>query len=72
MKKKIRDLTIGECVDICKKHRVAKNITGPCGDCPLGGYYCNVIFGVRFPEQLENEFYSKRDQPIVTECEIDI
>ena len=72
MKKKIKDLTIGECVSICKKHRASKDVVNPCGNCPLGGYYCHVIFGMRYPEQLDDEFFSKRDKPIVLEDEIDI
>lgn len=71
VKKKIKDLTIGECVAICKKHRVTKIVANPCSECPLGGYYCNVIFGMRYPEQLDDEFFCKRNKPIVLEDEIE-
>ncbi len=72
MKKKIGELTLNECVAMCKKHRASDDIVNPCSKCPLGGYYCNVIFGMRYPEQLDDEFFAKRNKPIVLEDEIDI
>ena len=72
MKKKIKDLTLGECTAMCKKYRNVDNVVDQCTECPLGGYYCAVIFGMRFPEYLDDEWFAKRNKPTILEDEIDI
>lgn len=70
MKKKIKDLTIGECAAICKYHRNNKDLSAPCAECALGGYNCGAIFGMRLPSYLLNK--TNIDNELIMEEEIDV
>ena len=69
MKKKLKDLTIGECASICKKHRNENNSSMPCEKCSLGGYNCGAIFGMKLPEYFASKV--NMDDELILEVEIE-
>lgn len=60
MTKKIGEMTITEFAAICTKYRYNSDLVHPCGKCPVGGYLCSRIFGVRCPKDLRDEFHDQK------------
>lgn len=70
MKKKIKDLTIGEISNICSATRNTNGGVEKCVNCPLGGYNCASIFGMKTPNYFPEKI--NMDGQHVIELEIDI